>query len=256
MIFNLSNLSSSNSSGGNGQGALNFKVESGNSFPPEAEENTIMVITNNTITEWLFSSGEPENPIEGMIWIKTGTSSAVEFNALIANGIMLYPLFVKQYINNEWVTKEAKSYQNGIWVEWLEYLYNYGDECIDLTGGISHDGYTDPNNNIVGFIKNVDNLYAQAGGSLRLAGTMNKINLTNVNTVVVDMDITATTYGVYIVATADKNIDASNRAASVTIDEVSSGLCELDVSALTGEYYISIVAILNTTVTVHRIWME
>lgn len=180
MIFNLNNFSSSSSSGGNNQGALNFKIESGNTFPPEAEENTIMVITNNEITEWLFSPEEPESPIEGMVWIKTGTFSAVEFNALVANGITVYPMSVKQYISNEWVDKTAKSYQNGEWVDWITYMYKEGNQYTDLTGGWTSYG------NYANISFNSDHIHLTikdySNEQWGMAHTVNKIDVTNINT--------------------------------------------------------------------------
>lgn len=127
---------------GGGNGSLNFKVESGNSFPSEAEENTIMIITDSTITKWLISPEEPENPSEGMIWIKTGTSSTAEFSVLKDNNIIICPMFVKQYVSGAWVDKTAKSYKNGEWVDWWSgELYINGNEYEAFTGGMTAYAY-------------------------------------------------------------------------------------------------------------------
>lgn len=126
MIFNMS--------GGGGSGSLNFEVVGGTSAPTSPKENTIWVNTDIAITSWIFNAFEPENPSAGQIWIYTGNSSPVDFNALEKNGVQVYPLTAKQYINGGWVDKTALIYQNGEWAEWAMHLYDTGNKCVDITG--------------------------------------------------------------------------------------------------------------------------
>lgn len=104
---------------------LNFEVVGGTSQPSTPKANTIWVNTSTSITDWVFSATQP-TAASGRVWIATGTSSAVEFNALKKNGIQVYPISAKQYIGGAWVDKTAKSYQNGAWVEWVTYLFQSG----------------------------------------------------------------------------------------------------------------------------------
>lgn len=60
---------------------------------------------------------------EGTVWVTTGASSPVAFNALKKNSVMVYPMSAKQYIGGSWVDKTAKSYQGGAWVDWIKYSY-------------------------------------------------------------------------------------------------------------------------------------
>lgn len=117
--------------------SLNYKVVDGTSQPVSPKENTIWVNTSTAIASHVFSAIQPTNPVEGTVWFKTGNQSAVLFNALKKNGIILHPLSAKQYISGTWITKTAKSYQDGDWLEWIAdtYLYNAGDACEDITGG-------------------------------------------------------------------------------------------------------------------------
>lgn len=55
------------------------------------------------------------NPEEGMVWIPTGTSSTVPFNALKKNGITVCPLSAKQGVNGVWESKNARIYKDGNW---------------------------------------------------------------------------------------------------------------------------------------------
>ena len=119
---------------GSGSNPLNFKVV-GNPQPENPKVNTIWIDTDVPIASYDFNATEPQAPAEGAVWFPTGTFSSAEFNALKKNGIMVYPLSAKQYVNGVWVDKTAKSYQDGAWVDWIIHLYNQGDECVDITGG-------------------------------------------------------------------------------------------------------------------------
>lgn len=118
MIFNVS---------GGGGTALNFRVVGGTTAPSNPKENTIWVNTSTPITDWVFSATQP-TAASGRVWISTGTSSSVEFNALKKNNVMVYPMSAKQMVSGTLKDVTAKSYQGGKWVEWFDYdyLFNYG----------------------------------------------------------------------------------------------------------------------------------
>lgn len=104
---------------GGGGASLNFAVKA---YSSEAEllaavpkENTIGIITTTPITSWFFDAVEPETVADGMVWFPTGTSGAVEFNALKKNGIQVYPLSAKQYAGGAWQHKPAMVYQKNGW---------------------------------------------------------------------------------------------------------------------------------------------
>lgn len=115
---------------------LNFDVVGGTSQPANQKENTIWINTSTPITDWVFSATQP-SAVSGRVWISTGTSSAIEFNALKKNSIQVYPISAKQYVSGAWVDVSAMSYQNGKWVNWIVHLYDNGSKCEDVTGGWS-----------------------------------------------------------------------------------------------------------------------
>ena len=115
--------------GGGGSGGLNFQVIGGTTAPSNPKENMIWVNTSTKITSYIFSATQPTGSA-GMVWISTGTSSTVEFNALKKNGIQVYPLSVKQYTGGAWVEREAKSYQNGNWTEWATGVFIKNGDLI------------------------------------------------------------------------------------------------------------------------------
>lgn len=119
-----------------GGGGLNFKVVGGTT-QPAGKENLIWVNTPTEITGYVFSATQPESPTAGTVWISTGASSPVAFNAMKKNGLWVYPQTCYQYINDTWTTKTAKTYQDGKWVDWVTYLYARGNEYESLTGGWS-----------------------------------------------------------------------------------------------------------------------
>lgn len=109
-----------------GGAPLNFKVVGGTK-PSNPKENTIWVDTDTAITDWVFSATQPA-AVSGRVWIQTGTTSPVTFNALKKNSIQVCPLTAKQYVNGAWVDKAAKSYQGGAWVEFdpNRYIFKQG----------------------------------------------------------------------------------------------------------------------------------
>lgn len=54
---------------------------------------------------------------EGDVWIKTWPSSVSAFNVIKNNSILVYPVFVNQYINDTWTTKDAYMYLNNSWTK-------------------------------------------------------------------------------------------------------------------------------------------
>lgn len=117
---------------------INYSVVGGTTEPSNPTENMIWINTDTEITGYIFSKNEPKNPIEGMIWIECSSASTVAFHSLKVNGKYeneVYPIAAKQYINNIWVNKFSKTYQNEEWQEWMAYIYKYGNEYNDTTGG-------------------------------------------------------------------------------------------------------------------------
>lgn len=108
--------------GGGGSGGLNFQVIGGTTAPNNPKENTIWVNTSTEITDWVFSATQP-TAASGRVWISTGTSSSVEFNALKKNMLNVYPISVKQYISGKWTNKTAKTYLSSTWTDWAVELY-------------------------------------------------------------------------------------------------------------------------------------
>lgn len=234
--------------GGGGGGGLNFKVVGGTTAPNNPKENTIWINTDADITSWVFSVTEPTGK-DGMVWISTGTSSPVEFNALKKNGIVVCPISATQYISGTWVEKTAKSYQNGKWVDWIRYLYDKGNEFIDITGGwdVGSVWKWSPNSaagTSVGASKTAEYIRLhntnQSATTIAVCGTMDKIDLTGAKTVVFVLDIIEPTETIvsYAVSKSQTLVDADVVAQTIVHPAAGTDvLVSIDVSSVPADSY-------------------
>lgn len=156
---------------------------SGITFKPQIEKGS---------TATAFVKGDAT----GQVWISTGTSSTLAFNALKKNGIQVYPISAKQYVSGAWVDVEAKSYQGGEWVEWWNGdLYAGGNEFEYITGGwVSTFDLISWNNTNVseqGPTKSGESITLKASNlySASPINTKNKINVTPYKTLSIDIAV-------------------------------------------------------------------
>lgn len=237
---------------GGGGASLNFKVV-GNPQPASPEENTIWIDTDIPIAGYYFSATQPEEAVEGMVWITTGTYSPVAFNALKKNGITVYPISAKQYVSGAWVTVSAKSYQNGAWVDWLPEgaLYWRGNECVDITGGWTSKAWqmqSDAGTAAQTFTiaRNDDHLmFTKTGQIGAVMHTTNSIDLTNVKAIHFKGEMSKATRDNWVAFHAWTKIGGNNaywatnsKATVKTSTSAAKTEFTLDVSALTESYYL------------------
>lgn len=239
--------------GGGGSGGLNFQVIGGTTAPSNPKENMIWVNTSTKITSYIFSATQPTGSA-GMVWISTGTSSTVEFNALKKNGIQVYPLSAKQYISGAWGDVTAMSYQGGEWVGWITYLYNEGDECTDITGGWSLASSSVEDNHL----EKHDSymlVYGKKASNFGCTGTNDKVLLKE--TLYVKLDASGVDeksfFGIKTIRNggarddflSSKAINSSleNEILALPTDGIESG-------------YIIFTASGNTVFKIYRVWME
>ena len=173
---------------------------------------------------------------EGEVWFPTGASSPVSFNAVKKNGLMVYPLSAKQYIGGTWVEKTAKSYQGGAWVAWWNgQLYDNGNTYTSVTGGYS--AYGD------GTIltENADHLYIESTGP---SGVYNNtpVDMAKYNTITFTWTCVRGGIDVRFQVRSDKSTGGSGWAAGTTITspEAKQYTTALDISSLSGSYYVGV----------------
>jgi hypothetical protein len=246
--------------GSGGGAALNFRVISGTSQPASPRENDIWVNTDY-ISSWVFASTEPENPTEGLVWIVTSNNSAVAFNALKKNSVMVYPLDAKQYTVGVWDTVAAKSYQNEAWVDWWPgQLYDNGKEYLNITGELTPYAldFSGTVNKAPTITKNDTNIVVTTDSTQYCGGLAywaNKIDLTN-HTVLkftgFCSDNSQNRAKVLVLSDLSKDAVAAEGVPATALSEI-----EIDISALSGSYYIGFSVSKgssgNKTVTIEKV---
>lgn len=224
---------------GAGGAALNFKVV-GNPQPAAPSENTIWVDTDVPITAWEFSSKAPAEPVEGMVWFQSGAASVAQFNALKKNNLTIYPNGSSQYVDGAWVGVDARTYRDGEWIEWALYLYDFG-EFNEIAGSLTQRGVSKYSNggpitvrhDAEGVSVMTDNT------STGLAYFNKKVDLTSYKTLVFHGWVNnhkGNGYGCAIGVWDD------TFSAVAVLEGMSraDGLYTLDISAISGSYYIGI----------------
>lgn len=96
-------------------------------------------ISNATIKPQLERGSTATSFIKGVsggqVWFKTGTSSPAEFNTLKKNGISVYPISTYQWNGSAWISRVAKNYKSGAWVDFMYYVFKEGTGyCNGHTG--------------------------------------------------------------------------------------------------------------------------
>lgn len=227
---------------GSGSAGVNFKIVGGTTQPTAARENTIWVNTDTAISGWAFSASAPAEPVEGLVWLQTGTYSNVEFNALRKNEIQVYPLTAKQYIDSAWVEKTAYSYQGGSWVSWWDgEIYSPGDLHETITGGwATQNGHRETvaigGTGIV-FSRDTS---GQSGLSASV-NTVNKINVASYSSLIVTATWGTSKPGYVKIGLTDTPGAAPTFIAEATADSSGEGTISLDISSVSGEHYVAIV---------------
>lgn len=243
---------------GGGGSSLNFKVV-GNPQPSNPSENTIWLNTDTHIESWVFSATEPSTAEFGMVWFPVGTSSTVAFNALKKNGIQVYPLSAKQYIDGAWIPKTAKIYQGGEWVNLITYLYDAGNECEAITGGwisVQSQGSIPMGNAVRGanYLLADSNWVDNVGGTSVGWTFNNPIDVTNYKTLK------------FVITTnqaLNSRISAYTGKSYVAMDiayiECPLGTekeFSLDISNVSGAYKFCFSTWAGTDMKIHKVWLE
>lgn len=225
---------------------LNLTVHGGTSTPNDPKEGDIWVNTSIPVSGWAYAINEPSNPAEGKIWLVANANIALDTSA--QGNITISPLSARQYIDGVWVSKEAKTYTNGEWKEWITLLINGSDECVDVTGGWEslatniYDGLSAKALNVTTGDSYIE-LTGGGGGQGGIFVTKNKIRATGSTSLRISGEIAAYADRVKIAAMSSKSSDgvvaewivpggSAGAEVKTYIDEAV-----LDLPA--GEYYIA-----------------
>lgn len=147
------------------------------------------------------------------------------------------------------------------------YLYNLGDECINLTNGWVSETNGIGGTTYIPITKNVNNMEANISSAKASNPiTNNKIDLTNVHNIFIDCELiseTGTGGKLFFLEVKDlKNQDLTPyvKQYAINTELVARSIYALNVSDLVGSYYIRVVNYAGTgyaiNTKIHKIWLE
>lgn len=113
-----------------GGAGLNFKIVGGTAQPASPKENTIWINTDLEITGWAFDTESPNYLSTGGIWLKTAQNGNAKMNIVKKNTIFVSFLYAFQWNGTAFVSKKAKLYANGKWVEMGAIFYADGVQVV------------------------------------------------------------------------------------------------------------------------------
>ena len=214
------------------------------------KENTIGVITETPMTGWVVDVNEPTASVNGVVWISTGTSSTVEFNALKKNGIQVYPIYAKQYTSGAWVYKPAKSYQGGKWLEWIKVLFDNGS-VVPWSIASTHSNYVSIDQKIT-----IDGL----GSRYPVAYATDKIDVTNYTKLKATVkylsgNVGDSTFGAYIGVNPVLNQSLDSWEAHFTSKDKTETNFEVNISNVSDERYI-LIGCYGVNYEFTKVWLE
>lgn len=240
---------------GSGGAGLNFDVKDyrteGELQAAGGKENRIGVITSIPMTGWRFDANQPEDLQEGEVWISTSPFSPIKFNALKKNGVQVYPISAKQYVNGALENVDAKIFQNGEWWGFFAYIvkngiiYRHGFSKrlradVDVISVSQQGGYLLVENTSV-------------NGNTAGLTTDEKVDLTEVKTIVIDIDAinagtaakNAAFKGISLLVLNKSGVSSADAQYSAVVSykitaETGRQTLTLDVSSLSGSYYIGL----------------
>lgn len=230
-----------NTGGGSG-GGLTFTAVGGTTRPEKATLNMVWVNTDHEITDYVLSSAAPETPVNGMVWTRIENTAKTKVSATVGEEwIVLYVLYTKQYISGAWTDKTAYMYTGGDWImleSAIIHINNGGVVNTELTGGFYGQIYD------AGLYCPYTTL---AAGKSVTYTSKKKIDLTDVKTIKARVNSAGTVSGTFFrlgIMNATYNGDSVTNDGHVALKWESGPFNSeertvlLDVSTLTGEYYI------------------
>lgn len=226
-------------SGVGGSNPLNFKVVGGTTAPANPKENAVWVNTDTEITAYSFSTDQPTSGIPGMVWCTMALSGSAGLNVLKKNTIQIFLASAYQYIGGAWVKKEFQVYSNG---KWHSGKIIFHDSSADLTisGGYSM--------TYIGDAYGASSVEIQDDGCIHSWTregadswwfSENAVDLTPFSTITITFEGKCTTGGYrHLSRIGVAKTRGTSFKSYVSTEENGVVTATLDVSGLTGKYYI------------------
>lgn len=236
---------------------FNIKVVGGLEQPIIPEEGLIWVKTQSITFNYILSSTQPKD--NNLIWIEldaTGVPLKINQSGTLAVGLKACQF----YKDNIWNNVDAWVYTGGKWVQFsfeIIKIYNAGQEEVEITGGLTIDGYSflGLSGSLIGVViaqKQANAIFFSGDQAVvKFVGTMNPIKFDKYKNLKIVWAASNynSNYGrddiLRVTVSRDKKLynNKSNALAVQSIDytDGSKITTNLDVTAISGDAYISVV---------------
>ena len=209
-----------------------INAESKAALPEKARAGMIAIISSVAPNGVYVQDEEPSSPAEGDLWLTSSTKSRVIY---VQKGTP-YPIeSIRQYVDGAWTVRVNYQYIDGAWSKEL-YLLKGGDLCPEITGGWTNN--TSQGIMIENGLVRLYNTSGEESADYVYPTTVNAIDLSDFHTLYWNVTSATWTSG----ASSARNVcylyiaDDSGNIISYTL--TAQGLHTIDVSELSGEYYI------------------
>lgn len=229
---------------GNGSTGGGLSIVSGLTEPARPKENMIWVKSDKAGKKYVFAEAAPEAPFEGLIWFSaTGDGIITQANV---------------YADGAWNRVDAYMYLSGTWVHIasaIVYLYNKGDTCDAVSGGWEAAvwyGNKEFPGSVPGLTKGDSSLAVGYTGKSGLLDTRASVNLDKIRKVCAVISGNGSANSALAVATSAGGyaFPGSVKASK----SLFNGTVELDVSALSGNYFVGFKV--EGNFTVEAVWLS
>lgn len=213
-------------------------TEQAGTYTPSSESVTSVRLSWRTFPETTYTIELIQENVaytvdeaqEGTVWIKNGIISHASFNALKKNVLTVYPKSFTQYESEEWTDKPAMIYQDGAWVDYNAemWIVQDGESLYDIAGSAvveQGDGYLNVHGTDYGWYP---------------AYFETQMDLSDYDTLTIEGSFSSGGMTLCVWSDVPKGSGSENRVAQ---ESVASTGATLDVSALTGSYYIGVIAV-------------
>lgn len=231
---------------GGGSGSVGgIKVVTGITEPSNPKENMIWVKSVNAGNKHVFSVDEPAEPFEGLIWFSASEDGIITQANVYANGA--------------WNRVDTYMYLSGAWVHIassIVYLYNKGDTCDAVSGGWEAAQWY-INSGAPGSVPSL----TKVDGGLTVSPTYGReglwetrasVNLDKIRKVCAMIRGNTNANNNLVVSTGS---GASGFPPNVKASKnLFNGTVELDVSALSGNYFVGFRV--RGSFTVEAVWLS
>lgn len=230
---------------GNGSAGAGLTIVSGLTEPVKPKENMIWVKSDKAGKKYVFAEDAPEAPAEGLIWFSaTGDGIITQANV---------------YADGAWNRVDAYMYLSGAWVHIASavvYLYNKGDTCDAVSGGWEAAAWH-INSGAPGSVPNLT--YGDSSlsvswtyGKEGLVNTRASVNLDKIRKIcaVISGNTSTNSYLAVSTGSGERGFPPNQKASK----SLFNGTVELDVSALSGNYFVGFRV--RGNFTVEAVWLS